>query len=158
MSYVDQIKQRFKREGQAITKSVLTGIVCPCVDSETNLASEEWHRQNPNAEKCYGTGLIQSTRTGTTIYGFIQPLTMKFQVPERLKQSEIGILDNNSFSFFGAVDGNLNFVSVDGMDERRDWLEYGGEKYVVQDVKKFYKNGVLIYEAARLVKRGISPV
>ena len=88
-------------------------------------------------------------RTDTTIWAFIQEKPPE----EELKKQEIGQRVDDALVIIGAVDASLNRISFQGMDEKRDYIEYNGEKYVVRDVKVYEYNGKTTGESARLYRR-----
>lgn len=147
-SHLVDLKKEMKILGNALIKSVLTGMVCPCVDSETGHPSREWHRLNPLAEDCGGTGLISSTRTDTSFYAFVQEPD-----GEELEKQPPGLRDKNILIYYGGVDDNLNFVSLIDMDDKRDYVIFNGDKYIVHDVKEHYYGSDKLYEKATLLRR-----
>jgi len=148
LSHYQRIRNQMKYRGQSATKSTLAGTACPCIDSETLIPSREWHRDNPTAADCGGTGLINSTRTNLSIYAFIQPPD-----GDELEKLPPGLRNVAVMKYFGSVDASLNFVSVIGMDEKRDYIVFGSNKYIVRNVYQQKMGDTVWYEEAILERR-----
>lgn len=148
LTHLQRVRQSLKYRGQSATKSTLAGTACPCINSETLIPSREWHRDNPTAADCSGTGLISSTRTNLTIYAFIQEMD-----EEELEKLPPGLRNVATLKYFGAVDTSLNFVSVASMDEKRDYIVFDSLKYIVRNVDQQKFGDSVWYEEAILERR-----
>uniref|UniRef100_A0A6M3ILF5 Uncharacterized protein n=1 Tax=viral metagenome TaxID=1070528 RepID=A0A6M3ILF5_9ZZZZ len=108
---------------ETATLAVITGTACPCMisrDSSRPSYSEQWHRDNPGAADCTGTGIISSTTTTTTFKGiFIAPGLVANTIPtmqERLMQ--IGEIRDDDLFLWGLVNSStLAVVSILGASE-----------------------------------------
>jgi len=124
--------------GKSATLVQVTGDACPCMtwrDSDNPSYSAEWHRLNPAAEDCNGTGLINRTTTNTTIKAYFYPPTA---LPNRLiltkeKIEVIGELQNDDLMLFGAVNASTGaYVDLSGLDELQDYITIDSRKYFVR--------------------------
>lgn len=65
-SYWTQVAQALARYGVTASMQTVAGTACPCIAGR-GAYSPEWHRLNPAAASCAGTGLISRTTTTTSI-------------------------------------------------------------------------------------------
>jgi hypothetical protein len=65
-SYWTQVASVLARYGVTASLETVAGTVCPCT-TERGAYSPEWHRLNPAAASCAGTGLVNRTTTTTSI-------------------------------------------------------------------------------------------
>jgi len=68
-SFWTQAAQVLALYGTPATMETVAGTVCPCM-AERGAYSPEWHRLNPAAASCAGTGLISRSTTTTSIKAF----------------------------------------------------------------------------------------
>ena len=131
MSRLKQFLIHIKRHGQSAVYHKITGDACPCVNNDTGYFDREWHRQNPGAEDCNGTGLINRTDTTTNIKAFILP---KADVDE-ITMEKIGLRSEDDHFFMGAFDeANESLFDVSGFDERRDYIVFQGNSFILRNI------------------------
>ena len=130
--------QDIVRNGQAATISVVTGTTCPCmtsVDSSRPSYSAEWHRINPAAAACNGTGLISRTTTTVNIKAYFFPINASGNMVPMvaMKLAEIGELDEKDLMMFGPVNTADNtFYSLSSLYDRKDVITYQSKTYLVR--------------------------
>ncbi|HOZ01918.1 MAG TPA: hypothetical protein PLG20_08875 [Candidatus Syntrophosphaera sp.] len=68
-SWWTQVASGLARYGVTASMETVSGTTCPCTP-ERGAYSAEWHRLNPAAASCAGTGLISRTATTLSIKAF----------------------------------------------------------------------------------------
>lgn len=135
MRAVDLFLRSVRRNGQSAVLHHITGDTCPCVNAETGYADREWHRQNPTAEDCQGTGLINTSDSADNIRALIMP---KAAVDEQTRE-RVGLRTEDDHLFMGAHDttnGGLYDVSV--FNDRADWIDYRGNRFTLRNIDAEY--------------------
>ncbi len=108
MTHVQRYINSVLRHGVAATVREFTaGTQCPCMisrDSAVPTYSADWHRRNPAAEACNGTGMIGETTVETAV----KTIPMDAQaIGNLIKQGgsfiEIGNIDAGDYLLYGAV-------------------------------------------------------
>lgn len=150
MKYVDRFLQHVRRAGQSAVYHHETGDACPCVNSDTGYCDQEWHRNNPTADDCNGTGLINVAVTDTDVKAFILP---KSAVGE-LDRIKIGLMDNADFLFMGAfktADGSLFDVSA--FNEAFNYVLFQSNKYILRNIDTERIGDEIVYYYALMQRR-----
>lgn len=108
MTHVQRYINSVLRHGVAATVREFTaGTQCPCMisrDSAVPTYSADWHRRNPAAEACNGTGMIGETIVETAV----KTIPMDAQaIGNLIKQggsfTDIGNIDVGDYLLYGAV-------------------------------------------------------
>ena len=126
------------RFGADATLTTVTGTTCPC--RKTSGSSREYHRLNPSAADCLGTGQIDTTITETTIKGFFtNRLQSLMTFLNQYKNTEIGeMYDADLFIFGVAKASDASFMDLSGYTEsntnRANKITYQGNDYLIRHV------------------------
>jgi len=126
------------RLGTTATVTQVTGTVCPC--KKDRGSSFEWHRLNPSAENCNGTGLINKTTTTTSVKAFFTNRLQSLMVfLHQYKKSEIGELDGADMFMFGvAKAADASYFDISGLketgDNRANKVTFNSQDYLVRHV------------------------
>lgn len=126
------------RYGEAATLSVITGSACPCMSYKgRDSYSEQYHRDNPSAADCGGTGLISSTTTTTNIKAiFSPPGLVGTSIPGGREFIEsIGEVQADDLLLWGTVDtSDGSFETLAGYTDYNAYITYDSKKYFIRDV------------------------
>ena len=130
----DRMKRFMLQEGETATLTVITGDECRCFtyrDSAHPRYDPEWHAQNPTAEDCQGTGLVNRTETVTTIKAFFHhPAHYSAEVQSKEnKYVEVGELLNGELIMQGTFDTSGNFIDMSSYTEKTARITYLGTDY-----------------------------
>lgn len=124
----------------------ISGTTCPCMtwrDPDNPSYSAEWHRLNPTADPCNGTGLIDTTTTNTSIKAFFYPPTAlpNRQILTKEMLAVIGEIAHDDLMLFGSVDATTGvLVDLTGLNEARDYITYNSQKYLARHVFSLHTN------------------
>lgn len=143
------------RGSEAATFVVTSGSVCPCMtawDSNSPSYSAQWHRDNPAASDCNGTGIIHATYTRTVIYGvFSPPGLFGEQIPKAKEALEgIGEIQKDDLVLWGVCDASQNEVDITYKSEYTTRITKNGIDYTIKDMSKI---PTLIGQVALLKRR-----
>jgi hypothetical protein len=145
--------------GSAATLNIVTGTACPCMVSRDSTKSEyspEWHRNNPTALVCSGTGVITTTTTTTNIKAIIHPPGVMFNSIYAPKETlvPIGELQKDDMLFWGSVNTSTGaFVDLSGKNENKDYVTFNSINYALRDVSDVFWAGVRIMQAGALIRK-----
>ena len=123
------------RYGDVFTATSVTGTQCPCMisrDANNPTYSPAWHVNNPDADDCSGSGLIDTTSTTINLKGFLYPTALlgTSQVPDTIK-SVIGETANTDLIVYGQVNTDtLAFYDMSGLTEYDDTITFDSVTYV----------------------------
>lgn len=156
MSHFEAFLLNLMRHGVPATVLEYTaGKVCPCMTSRDTGApaySADWHRRNPTAEDCGGSGTIEETTVGTSILTMpIDAMAVGNSVRESGFFAEIGKVDSGDFALYGAVkasDGSL--FSFEALTSK-NVITLLGNQYTVKKTMRIPISGVVVSLA--LVKK-----
>lgn len=141
MSDQARFQQDVNRYGASATITTVTGTTCPCMtsrDSARPQYSAQWHRDNPTASDCAGTGLISRSTSTTSIKAYFLPAivgasAMKTGGDVAFSKEVIGELDEKDMIMFGPANASTGaLVSIASMVERKDKVTYDGCDYLVR--------------------------
>ena len=142
------------RNGETATLIELTGSTCPCMThfSDTPSYSKQWHRENPNADDCNGTGIINGTYSRTAIYGIFSPPNLVGNSIPGGKEfiDSIGEIQKDDLIIWGITDASLNNVNVTYKSEYVTKVTHKGVDYTLKDMS-IIPNAV--GQVARLARR-----
>ncbi|HNR69545.1 MAG TPA: hypothetical protein PKN24_15980 [bacterium] len=135
----------------ATVKEYSGGTQCPCMISrgtEAPAYSADWHRRNPSATNCNGTGLIGSTTSTVSIKTMvIDAKAVGDEVDRSGKWTEIGKLEADDVALYGAVkvsDGsNYSFADLTDKNE----ITVLGNTYAVKYTLKIPIDGTVVTAA-----------
>ena len=140
MSRQDRFMDKIRQHGASAVLSVYTGTRCPCVLSGGNNAvSEEWHRLNPSAKYCSGTGLITRTTTATNVKGFFFQIGAinTLGLPE-IAKTAVGELSREDLIMVGTWnDDNDVYMDLSSYIERRTSMVYDSIQYQIRNVYNY---------------------
>ncbi len=116
-TYWTQIRTALACHGVTANMTVITGTACPCItsrDPEHPAYSPEWHRLNPAAASCAGTGLISRTNTVTSIRAFFYEAGISGDEIRKLFKTEvIGELSDTDLLMVGTMEATTGaFVEL----------------------------------------------
>ena len=138
-----QISRSIARYGSAATLKRVTGTACPCMvsrDANKPAYSAEWHRLNPVAAACNGTGLISRTTTSTSILAFFYEAGIAgSEIRKAFDTAEIGELALDDVLAIGAL--NASTAAFVGM-VRDDNITVGSREYKVFHVSELMTGDV----------------
>ncbi len=123
-------------------------------DSSHPEYSAEWHRQNPAAATCNGTGLISRVTTSIAAKAHVLPMLQAISTNLIKKEllDNIGELGKDDFALIGTVktsDGS--FFDLKTLSEQSDYVTFNTVNYVVRHVYDYATNEVVGQMA--LIKR-----
>ena len=146
-------KQRFMnnllRNGQDVTVVTIAGTTCPCMskrDSAYPVYNPAWHRDNPTAAACNGTGLISTTSTSTAAKAVImsyQTVINSGMIKKEILDN-IGEIQHDDLFLVGTVktsDGS--FIELSGMIETRDYITYNSKNYLIRHTFDYGTSSVI---------------
>ncbi|HQI49888.1 MAG TPA: hypothetical protein PLN61_14640 [bacterium] len=94
----------------ATVREFTAGTQCPCMisrDSAVPTYSADWHRRNPAAEACNGTGMIGETTVETAVKTIPMDAQAIGNLSNLIKQggsfTDIGNIDVGDYLLYGAV-------------------------------------------------------
>ena len=125
--------------GESATLSVITGTACPCMSYKNRIGyNAEYHTDNPDAEDCEKTGIIDPDKatTETSVYvlvGAAAALQRREDQDSWLK--EIGEIQNTDLilqACFKQSDDSL--IELAGYTEYNAFITYGGNDYNIKNV------------------------
>lgn len=137
-----QPQTRFQKSlfhnGQSITVVTKTGSTCPCMtyrDSSKPEYNPGWHRDNPAAAACNGTGIISVTTTSTPAKANVMPFLVAINSAMIRKEllDKIGEIQNDDLCLIGTVkvsDGT--FIDLSTLVEKKDYITYNSHNYLVR--------------------------
>lgn len=107
MSYWNNIGRSMAKYGTDAVYKLTTGTVCPCMssrDSNKPAYSPEWHRLNPTAAACNGTGLISRVVTSTNVKAFFYEVgIVGDEIKKRFDAAVIGLLKDTDLLVIGTL-------------------------------------------------------
>lgn len=122
------------RHGVSITATQIAGDACPCISNNRSVYSAQWHADNPSADDCNKTGVINSTTTNTSIKAMLtfdaNTLTNFLGIEAK---GVIGEIQKGEVIMYGQCDTDGDFFDVSEFSERRDYLTYDSIEYFVRD-------------------------
>jgi hypothetical protein len=93
----------FARYGTTASMEVVTGTACPCIAGR-GAYSPEWHRLNPAAASCAGTGLISRSTTTTSIKAmFYEAGILGDEIRRNFSQEIIGQVKDTDIFMIGTL-------------------------------------------------------
>jgi len=133
--------------GDSAVLTKITGTACPCMSyKDRDSYSEEYHRNNPLAEDCGGTGLIDPGKTTTNInIKFIVSdiNTASTFLPKALDIKEVyGEINARDLFIIGTMDTSNSNTSEDlrNLNEYANWITYDSQKYLIRFVTPIPKS------------------
>ena len=139
MTNEQRINRTIYKNGHSATVTVVAGDVCPCMifeDANNPSYSREWHRLNPTADDCSGTGLINTSSNDTNIKAMFYPVALKVQSLNLDKESLdkiLGEMQNDDLIMYGAVDiSDLSTFDLSILSEYHDKILYRTNYYFVR--------------------------
>lgn len=128
-------KKKCKRKGNAVTfLYTKVGTECPCTDNIYKRYDKAWHRANPDAEDCKGTGFLARDKE-VTLKAFIVPSTDSF---ETINYTQAGTYSKDDLVIFFPYDTEIKDIkSV--LFQEQEYLLDNIQKYVLQDFLICYK-------------------
>jgi len=136
MSRQDVFLGKIKRYGTAASILSVTGTACPCfLYRGQNAYSAEWHRLNPTAATCLGTGKINRITEKIEVKAFFySPAAVHSTLPDVIK-NEIGETSNTDLIMVGTLNTTAGgFLDMTTFVEWEDPLTYDGNKYRIRKV------------------------
>lgn len=156
MSHAEAFRLNLLRHGAPATVLEYTaGKTCPCMtsrDANAPAYSVDWHRRNPTAEDCGGSGIIEETTVETAILTIpIDAMAVGSLIRESGFLSEVGKIDAGDFALYGAVkvsDGSL--FSFEALSSK-NIITLLGKQYTVKKTMLIPISSVVVSLA--LIKR-----
>jgi hypothetical protein len=130
----------------------VSGTACPCMSSgNRNSYSQNWHRLNPTAEDCNGTGKIADTTTYVNIKAVIysaQQMPRSIHGVEKIL-SMIGEVNVDDMILIGTINSDtFAYVDLSATTEYANYILFNSLKYHIRNVFNIMDVG----QAARLVR------
>jgi hypothetical protein len=127
------------RGAEAATLTETTGSVCPCMtswDANNPSYSEQWHRDNPAASDCDGTGIIHATETDTAIYGVFSPPGLFGESIPKGKEDlfPIGEVQKDDLILWGVCNASKESLDLTYKSEYVTKITKGGVDYTIKDM------------------------
>lgn len=131
MSARSQFIKHLSHRGQAAVLYSITGTACPCWTYRGTGYSKQWHRDNPSADDCNGTGLISSSTASTNIKIFPYPIAAgigSFNISDEIKQA-IGKINDIDLIVYGTLDTDSHVF--------KSLVSYTDEDYITYDLNNY---------------------
>ncbi|HPR89775.1 MAG TPA: hypothetical protein PL181_17320 [bacterium] len=127
-SYWTQVAQALARYGVTASMETVSGTACPCV-SGRGAYSPEWHRLNPAASSCAGTGLISRVTTTTSIKAmFYEAGIAGDEIRKNFSQEIIGQVKDTDIFLIGTLNASTGAQVTLAADAN---ITVGSSKYKV---------------------------
>lgn len=138
MNFLDEATyiRHIESVGSSATWTHVTGTACPCLTSRGDGSSQystEWHRNNPTADDCEGTGLIDTTSTGYAIKAvFSMELeTLSNYLKDRI-QSKVGDMKNNYMIMYQPIKtSDYSLIDLESIDKNADTITWNSRYFKV---------------------------
>ena len=132
------------RKGVTVVASIITGDVCPCMSNNRNNYSAQWHADNPLAEDCNKTGVINSTTTATNIKAmFIKGVQSLSSFLTKEQISVVGEIQKDEMFMLGQCNTSGTFYDVSSFVERRDYITVDSVDYLIRENTNIdYQNNI----------------
>jgi len=138
-SYWTQVAQALARYGTTASMEVVTGTACPCIAGR-GAYSPEWHRLNPAAASCAGTGLISRTTTTTSIKAmFYEAGFARDEIRRNFSQEIIGQVKDTDVFMIGTANASTGAQVTLSADAN---ITIGSNKYKVWHISNLMTGDV----------------
>jgi len=138
-SYWTQVAQALARYGVTASMQTVAGTACPCIAGR-GAYSPEWHRLNPTAASCAGTGLISRTTTTTSIKAmFYEAGIAGDEIRKKFSQEIIGQVKDTDIFMLGTLNESTGAQVTLSQDAN---ITIGSEKYKVWHISNLMPGDV----------------
>jgi len=138
-SYWTQVAQALARYGVTASMQTVAGTACPCIAGR-GAYSPEWHRLNPTAASCAGTGLISRTTTTTSIKAmFYEAGIAGDEIRKKFSQEIIGQVKDTDIFMLGTLNESTGAQVTLSQDAN---ITIGSEKYKVWHISNLMTGDV----------------
>lgn len=130
-SYWTQVASGLAHYGVTASMETVAGTVCPCIAGR-GAYSPEWHRLNPAAASCAGTGLISRSTTTTSIKAmFYEAGILGDEIRRNFSQEIIGQVKDTDVFMIGTANASTGAQVTLSTDAN---IAIGSNKYKVWHV------------------------